>query len=106
MTHSTLQPRSPFAGLLDQALSGDGITIADRSGLGIAIIRINNERATLLAQRVREHFGIELPRGPRRASAGAISLAAIGPNAWLATQEDAGNTLAELLRATLGDDAS
>ena len=59
-------------------------------------------RRAALAQRVREHFAIELPRGPRRHAAGAVAFAGIAPQAWLATSE-AGEGFAASLTETIGE---
>jgi sarcosine oxidase subunit gamma len=59
-----------------------------------------------LTQRLRERFGIELPHGPRRAAAGAVAFAGIGPHAWLASSEKHGHGFARLLKEAVGDAAS
>jgi heterotetrameric sarcosine oxidase gamma subunit len=106
MTHEStphLTPQAPFAGLPVVSAAGRGVIARDRDGLGLATVLARKGRAELLAQRVRERFGIELPNGPRRMSEGTVSFAGTGRGAWLAVCENGGNGFATSLRETIGD---
>jgi methylglutamate dehydrogenase subunit D len=97
---------SAFAGLPTAVGSGAGVTATERDGLGIARIAARREQSATLAELFRTNFGVEPPKGPRRASRGDVAIAGIGPETWLATREDAGNAFAQSLRSLLGDCAS
>lgn len=101
-----LIPRAPLADLPVVPTPGCGVIAGDRDGLGLATILVRKGKSIALAQRMREHFGIELPPGPRRATAGGLALAGTGPGAWLATFEQGGNTFVVHLREKIGDLAS
>jgi sarcosine oxidase subunit gamma len=101
-----LIPRAPFAGLSARPSAGRGVIVSDRDGLGFATVLVRKGKSAALAQRLRERFSIELPQGPHRASTGDLALVGIGPEAWLATYEQAGNTFAVSLAEAVGDLAS
>jgi methylglutamate dehydrogenase subunit D len=69
----------------------------DRHGLGIATVLAARAQIPALSRRLHEHFGIELPLGPRRVAAGEIAFAATGPGAWLVTHETDGKALASAI---------
>jgi heterotetrameric sarcosine oxidase gamma subunit len=104
--HSILKPRSPLAHLPVQSDSDRGVIVRDRDDLGLAMILVRKGKEAALAQRIREHFHLELPRGPHRRVAGHLALAGVGPGAWLATHDRSGNALVWDLRAAIGDLAS
>lgn len=104
--HSSFAPRAPFAGLPIIPSAGAGVIVRDRDGLGLVTVLAKKGKSDALAQRVRERFGVELPQGPRRATAGAIAFMATGPGAWLATQEAGSDSLVKSLQVSLGDLAS
>ena len=56
--------------------------------------------------RLRASFGIDLPRGPRRAAAGTVAFIGTGPGSWLALNEVDGNAFAVSLKDAVGDAAS
>lgn len=95
---------SAFAGV--SASGAGGVTVSDRDGLGIATVLVRKGRADALAARVRDRFGIVLPRGPQRAAHGAIAFVGTGSETWLATGENGGNAFAASLRTELHDDAA
>lgn len=98
-----LAPRGPFTAL--PAMLGDGRSLAAsaRDGLGLATVLVRKDRSPALAERMRERFGIELPRGPSRSAAGDIACAGTGPGAWLVTHERDGNAFAASLKEAIGD---
>jgi methylglutamate dehydrogenase subunit D len=106
MADSNLTAAAPFTGLAISCVAGRGVAVADRDGMGLATVLVRNGQHAVLRQRVRERFGIELPRGPRRNACGAIAFAATGPTAWLATCEENGNSFAPGLKEAVGDAAS
>jgi sarcosine oxidase subunit gamma len=97
-----LAPRSAFAGLARAVGEGAGVVVTDRDGIGFATVLARKGRAAVLAGRVRERFGIDLPTGPKRVASGAIAFAGTGPDAWLATAER-GDGFAATLREALND---
>lgn len=82
------------------------IAATERDGLGLATVLERRGRRAALVERVRERFGIELPRTPNRLVCGRIAFVSTGPGAWLATCEGAGNGFALSLREGLDDLAS
>jgi sarcosine oxidase subunit gamma len=100
---------SVFAGLPTAVGSGRGVIVTERGGLGIARIAARRAQSAKVPELLRAQFGIDLPRGSRRASLGDVGIAGIGPETWLATRDDAGNAgnaFAESLRSLLGECAS
>jgi methylglutamate dehydrogenase subunit D len=106
MTHDTLTARTAFNDLAFSSAPGAGVLVVERDGLGLASVLARKGRFAPLAERIRKHFGIELPRGPRRIVSGAAAFAGIGPEAWLATSEDGGNAFASFLKQAIGDVAA
>jgi methylglutamate dehydrogenase subunit D len=83
-----------------------GLHIIERTTLALATVLVRKGKSAGLATRVRERFGIELPREPRRAVAGDITFAGTAPGAWLATCENADGDFAALLAESLDGLAS
>jgi heterotetrameric sarcosine oxidase gamma subunit len=106
MADYTLTARAPFSELAFSSAACRGVLVADRDGLGLATVLVRKGQVTALTQRVRERFGIELPRGPHRIAAGGVALAGTGPEAWLATSEEGSNAFALTLKEAIGDVAS
>jgi sarcosine oxidase subunit gamma len=119
MDDRNFAPRSAFAGLLfaGAGAGGPGIGgvggggVTDRDGLGIATVLLRKGQILALEQRVRECFGIELPRGPRRetsatTTSGGTAFAATAPEAWLVTSESRSYSFAVALEEVIGDLAS
>mgnify|MGYP003576530867 CR=1 FL=1 len=98
--------RAVCADLPVASATGRGVVISDRDGLGLATVLARKGNRAALGQRVQERFGVELPQGPYRATAGDFALAGIGPDAWLATFERGGNEFAASLRQAIGGLAS
>jgi sarcosine oxidase subunit gamma len=95
----------PFAARVAALPTGAGdVAIADRPGLGMATVmaRAGGD----VAGRIREAFRLELPAGPRSASAGGLTMVGTGPSTWLAVQERASPDWADELAAALDGVAS
>jgi heterotetrameric sarcosine oxidase gamma subunit len=101
-----LTARAPFAGLTAEYALGNGVVFTDRDGLRIAAVFVRKGQTEALARRVREHFEIELPRGPQRACAREFAWLGTGPGAWIAIQERGDNAFVGALRDAIGDLAS
>ncbi len=87
--------------------AADGVTITHVAVPAMASIIARKDKADEIAARVAERWGIELPRTPRVASAGGLSLAWAGHQQWLAKSEtDQGAELEDRLRGELGALAS
>jgi heterotetrameric sarcosine oxidase gamma subunit len=100
-------PRSAFAGLLAPVgASPAGVIVSERLGLGLAAVEPRKGRAPELIARVEAHYGLSLPRGLRRAAAGAIAFLGVGPNRWLAISESGAATFTDDLEAALDGVAS
>src|SRR5689334_16610989 len=82
------------------------VCIVEREGHAIAALLVRKGQRLALAQRLREHFRIELPEGPHRTAVGDLSLIGVGPDAWLATCERGTNLFALSLAQVIGDLAS
>jgi sarcosine oxidase subunit gamma len=106
MPDSLLAVRPPFAGLPMPSTTGHGVVVSERDGLGLATILARKGREAALAERVRDQFGIVLPKGPHRAAVGDVAFASTGPGAWLATGENGANRFAVSLKGTLAEFAS
>ena len=101
MPHESLKPRAPLIDLPFASAALRGVFVEYRDGHGLATVHVRKGQISALAQRLREQFGIELPRGPRRHAAGGVAFAGIAPQAWLATSE-AGDGFAASLTETIG----
>jgi len=88
------------------APSNPGVTIEELTGLGIANVLLRRGQREALAARWREEFHLELPRGPKLAAAGDLSILGTGPESWLAIQVNGGNAFAATLRSRLAGTAS
>jgi heterotetrameric sarcosine oxidase gamma subunit len=107
-TPQPLIARPAFAGSLwiEPTVAGSGVRVADRDGVGVATLIERKSAEGALSRRIDEVFGIELPRGPRRAFARDVAFAGIGPGTWLAIREGAGNAFARSLKDAIGNLAS
>ena len=88
------------------APSGRGVTVSARDTLHIVTVLARRNRGAELAERMNQLFGIELPSGPCRTTAGDLALLGIGPGAWLAMRERTADDLVSSLRAACTDVAS
>lgn len=104
--HTTDIAASVFDGLPTAVGAGGGVIATEKDGLGIARVAARRARTAQVAELFRASFGLELPSGPRRACRGDVAIAGIGPDTWLATCENAGNTFAASLQTSLRDCAS
>lgn len=84
-----------------------GVTITERRELALCSVMARRNASGLLAERVRETFGMALPLSPATTGPGAVEFIWAGPHQWLALSErhDA-NELERLLRTSLGSAAS
>jgi len=90
-------PALPDIGVPQQP--GGGVTIGERSGLGIATMQARRGRDASLRERIRQHFLTELPDGPAIVRAGGVSFTGVGPQHWLALSEGGGHLFSSSLRA-------
>jgi len=98
--------RAPFMDVLAVSGNGRGVIASDRDGLGLATVIVRRGQLEVLSQRIRERFGIDLPRGNFRKEAQHIAFAGLGPETWLATSEMGGNDFSASLREEIGAFAS
>jgi methylglutamate dehydrogenase subunit D len=98
--------RAPFVDAHAVSGSGRGVIACDRDGLGLATVIVRHRQLEALAHRIRERYGIELPRGNVRKEARGVAFAGLGPETWLATSEKGGNEFSASLREEIGALAS
>jgi methylglutamate dehydrogenase subunit D len=94
----------PAAGL--PQLPGGGVTITERTGLGIATMQARQGQDASLRERIRQHFLLELPGRPAIVRAGSVSFTGIGPHHWLALSEGGSHMFSGSLRALVAPLAS
>jgi sarcosine oxidase subunit gamma len=103
----TLNPVSALAGLAypgryGKAGGAPGVTIAERTGLGLATVAARKGQETALKAAVREAYGVALPDGSAIVHGPEVSFLGYGPGQWLAVSESlAGEALAAALAARL-----
>src|SRR3984957_16775196 len=90
--------RAPFVDVHAASGSGRGVIAGNRDGLGLATVIVRHGQLEALAQRIREHHGIGLPRGNVRKEAHGVAFLGLGPETWLATSETGGNEFSAWLR--------
>lgn len=81
----------------------DGITLAERSGLGLATIMA---RRNVTAAAIGQALAAPAPDGPSRGDGAEIALLGTGPGIWLALCENAGDYWEDRLTAKLSGIAS
>lgn len=64
--------------------SAPGVTLRERVGLTLATVSAFKGREAELADAVRSAYGLELPSGPKRVTAGDTAFIGAGPGKWLA----------------------
>lgn len=84
MSHATLIPRSAFAGLMFHSASRPNVLAWDLPPVSLASVAARRAQVAELRRRALAELGVALPEGPRRVSAGFMSLVGTGPVAWLA----------------------
>jgi sarcosine oxidase subunit gamma len=98
-------PRHPWAGILSDGQLGAswpaGVSIAARSGLGIASLIVADVGEAALAEAVKARFGLDLPSTPSAAYSPAHALVWAGPGQWLVIAESR-TGFAEHLQALAG----
>jgi heterotetrameric sarcosine oxidase gamma subunit len=68
--------------------AGDpGVVIALRSDMALASVMARKDCHDVLARRVRDVFGLDLPAASRRSAFGPTAFAWAGPDHWLATAD-------------------
>lgn len=104
---SKLASRSALHGLAAPGRYGKpggdaGVTIAERTGLGLATVAVRKGQDDDLKSSVRDNYGVELPEGSTMAQGKDMSFIGTGPGQWLVVSGSLGHeTLAEELATTL-----
>src|SRR5579863_7717504 len=99
---ATLFPREAYVDIPVESTAVGGLIISNRDGLGIATVICRRAKKVGLMNRIREHFGLELPGGPYRTVANDFAIAGIGPDTWLATSDCCTNAFDVSLRQAIG----
>jgi heterotetrameric sarcosine oxidase gamma subunit len=81
-----------------------GVTACERNLQMATVIACNGRRADVAA-RLKDHYALLLPDGPRRVTTGAVALIGLGPRSWL-FQREAGVPVEPELSERLGDAAA
>jgi heterotetrameric sarcosine oxidase gamma subunit len=80
-----------------------GLVVEERTDLAFASVVMKRGKRATLVSAVDTAFGVALPAGPRRASAGGITFAGTGRDQWIASAEGAEAAgFAAKLRARIG----
>jgi heterotetrameric sarcosine oxidase gamma subunit len=104
---SRLVSRSALCGLATPGRFGNtggdaGVTIAERTGLGLATVAVRNGQDDGLKACVRETYGVALPLTATVGQGTDVSFIGTGPGQWLAVSGSLGHeTLAEELATGL-----
>lgn len=106
-----LTPRSALAAVVVAGhytrREAPGVTLSERTGVGLATIAARRGQSASLAAAVRAAYGIELPAGPRVARGRTVTFMGTAPGQWLAVSEAlAHGALADDLAAKLAGLAS
>jgi sarcosine oxidase subunit gamma len=102
-----LAARSALAGVARPGRFGNpdgepGVTLAERSGIGLATVAARKGQAAALREQVLSVYGVALPDGARLAAGPDVSFIGTGPGQWLAVSgRMAHGALAGDLAATL-----
>lgn len=83
-----------------------GVIATEREGLGIARIEARKGQSAEVVGLLRATLGVAPPNGPRCARGGDVAIAGIGPDAWIAVHENAGNSFARSLQPQIAKCAS
>jgi methylglutamate dehydrogenase subunit D len=98
--------RSPLRELVTPGHFGragaSGLAIVERTDMAFASVIARRDKRRDLADALDTSFGITLPDGPRRVTAGAITFAGVGSGQWIASAQAPETGLAARLRARIG----
>jgi methylglutamate dehydrogenase subunit D len=105
MPDVALQERSPLHGLAVPGRFGArgnvaGVSIEERTMVFASVIARRGQ-VDALVRKVAERYGLQLPDGPRRSTAGRMTFAGVGPGQWIASADGAADVVAGL-RSDLG----
>ena len=94
MSERSLQPNSALAGIAMPGRYGKqdgepGVTIEERSGLGLATVAARKRAPLRVA--VKASYGVDLPDGSTVVHGPEVSFCGYGPGQWLAVSESLGN---------------
>lgn len=79
-----------------------GVTIAERTGLGLATVEVRKGQDEALKTAVRKAYGLDLPEGSIATPGKKVSFIGTGPGQWFAVSETLANeALAEALTGKL-----
>jgi sarcosine oxidase subunit gamma len=112
MAEIGLQPRSPFAGLLEPGRHGAregpaGVSLSERTGLALCIITAGAGKAGEVAAKMASVTGLDLPMGSKRVSKNGFALIGTAPGQWLAVAESReARALPAMLAVALKGDAT
>ena len=110
MGETGLEARSALAGLLRTGHHGragsSGVVIEERTGFSLVMVAARRGQGEALAMAVREAFGLDLPRTPRRVGSSALAFVWAGDARWMSVSETGFEGLEATLRDRLGGLAS
>ena len=93
MPDAVLQERSPLHGPAVPGRFGArgnvvGVSIEERT-MALASVVARRDQRDALGRKVAERYGLQLPDGPRRSTAGSVTFAGVAPGQWVASTEGA-----------------
>lgn len=108
LDHPPLREISAFSGFAAPNLvaGAPGVTVVERTGLGLATVTARKGQGEKLAGLVRDAYGIDLVDGPKVSGGAGAAFIGTGPGIWLAVKEDDGWRFARELAAALGEAAA
>jgi heterotetrameric sarcosine oxidase gamma subunit len=103
----SLSPASVLSSHTSRTTGSAGVTIGERTGVSLCSVVARKGAEAALADRVRNGFGVELPRTPRCTGPGAVELIWAGPSQWLVLGEESdGRAFEQQLQSVFGGVAS
>jgi methylglutamate dehydrogenase subunit D len=91
---------------MQQTAAGTGILVRERHDMSVVAVAERKGKRSALEERVRQHFGIELPREPKRIATGHLAWVGVRFDSWLVTSAARRPTLVGSLRQALTDAGS
>jgi heterotetrameric sarcosine oxidase gamma subunit len=93
-----LSPRPALPELRGGCGTGNGITVRELRGLGMATMVVRKGQAESLRERIRSHFLVELPQRPACAAAGGVRFIGTGLGSWFVMKDGGSDAFGAALR--------
>jgi methylglutamate dehydrogenase subunit D len=86
---------------LHSPVFGNGVTVMERVGLGIAAVMVRRGERAKLSDAIKDLFGVALPAGAEWIAQDGVTFLGTGPGKWLAISDANGTTFAHSIEAKL-----